>query len=74
MIDKPISEIFDNTDIELINIPIFQRPYAWNKEQITQFIYDLDNCLDREGQRHFYGLIVFVTNHKNAKTIDIIDG
>lgn len=72
--DKPISEIIDNTDVELINIPIFQRPYSWTQEQITQFISDLDNCVERTDQYHFYGLIVYVTNHENKKIIDIIDG
>lgn len=74
MIDKPISDILDNTDIELINIPIFQRPYSWTKDQISQFVDDLDNCLTNEDQRHFYGLIVFVSNHQNNKVIDVIDG
>ena len=74
MIDKPISDILDNTDIELINIPIFQRPYSWTKEQISQFVADLDNCLTNDDQRHFYGLIVFVSNHQNSKIIDVIDG
>jgi uncharacterized protein with ParB-like and HNH nuclease domain len=74
MIDKPISDILDNTDYQLINIPIFQRPYSWTKDQITQFVSDIENCLINKDQRHFYGLIVFVSNHENRKIIDVIDG
>ena len=74
MIDKPVSDILRNTDIGLINIPIFQRPYSWTKDEISQFVADLDNCLMNEDQRHFYGLIVYVSNQKNNKIIDVIDG
>ena len=74
MIDKPISDILDNTDYQLINIPIFQRPYNWTKDQISQFVSDLENCLIDDDQRHFYGLIVFVSNNENKKIIDVIDG
>ena len=74
MIDKPVSDILRNTDIGLINIPIFQRPYSWTKDEISQFVADLDNCLMNEDQRHFYGLIVYVSNHQNKKIIDVIDG
>ena len=74
MIDKPVSDILGNTDIGLINIPIFQRPYSWTKDEISQFVADLDNCLMNEDQRHFYGLIVYVSNQKNNKIIDVIDG
>ena len=74
MIEKPISDLINNSDIELLNIPIFQRPYSWTINQISQFISDFDNCIETPDQRHFYGLIVFVTNNQNKKIIDVIDG
>ena len=74
MIDKPISDLIYHTDIELISIPIFQRPYSWGKDQLSQFISDFDNCVDNPSQKHFYGLIVYVENAENPKIIDIIDG
>jgi uncharacterized protein with ParB-like and HNH nuclease domain len=72
-IDRPLGEIFKSMDISKINIPIFQRPYSWPKEQIGQYLIDLDNAV-KNNSCHFFGLIVYVFQEKQAKTIDIIDG
>ena len=73
-IHKPLGEIFKSSDISVINIPMFQRPYSWPKVQIDQFLMDLDSAVENDST-HFYGLIVYVFNtEKQSKTIDIIDG
>ena len=74
MIDKAIKDVLGSSDITEINIPIFQRPYSWSNIQISQFLSDLDTCVSEKDQRHFYGLIVYVTNLDDSKKIDLIDG
>jgi uncharacterized protein with ParB-like and HNH nuclease domain len=74
MIDKAIKDVLLSSDITEINIPIFQRPYSWGNIQISQFLSDLDTCISEKDQRHFYGLIVYVTNLEDNRKIDLIDG
>jgi uncharacterized protein with ParB-like and HNH nuclease domain len=74
MIDKAIKDVLNSSDITEINIPIFQRPYSWGNIQLSQFLSDLDACISLDDQRHFYGLIVYVTNKEDIKKIDLIDG
>ena len=73
MIEKSISELVENRSVKLINVPIFQRPYSWSKEEISDFQNDLDNCLDNKDQEHFFWLIVYVANSYDENIIDIID-
>jgi uncharacterized protein with ParB-like and HNH nuclease domain len=74
MIDKAIKDVLVSSDITEINIPIFQRPYSWGNIQISQFLSDLDTCISLVDQRHFFGLVVYVKNKDDQKTIDLIDG
>ena len=53
MIDSPINSLIANSDIEQINIPIFQRPYKWSKDQILQFLNDFENALEKDRGGHF---------------------
>jgi uncharacterized protein with ParB-like and HNH nuclease domain len=71
--DRPLSEILTTTDISTIHIPIFQRPYSWGKEQLSQFFNDLKNA-NSNNNSHFFGLIVYVFQDKGDKVIDVIDG
>lgn len=60
-----------------IEIPPYQRGYAWKKEQISQFVDDLETCLFGRQQNkdsdhhHFFGGIVSI---EDDKKIEIIDG
>ena len=60
-------------------VPEFQRPYSWEKEQLSDLWYDIED-LD-EQRKHFMGTIVLVPDHEGAgKVVDgpssyvIIDG
>jgi uncharacterized protein with ParB-like and HNH nuclease domain len=72
-IDRPLGEFFKSSDIAKINIPIFQRPYSWTKDQVLQFLSDLDISV-KNGSSHFLGLIVYVAHSNQTKSIDVIDG
>lgn len=73
-IDVSIQSFLSNPDYKCITIPIFQRPYSWGAAQLSQFISDIGEALKQDDPRHFFGLIVFVSNDSNKKEIDLIDG
>ncbi|MFF0836665.1 MULTISPECIES: DUF262 domain-containing protein [unclassified Streptomyces] len=55
-------------------IPDYQRPYAWEVEQATQLLADLDESLDRgTDEPYFLGSIVLVKT-KGLPHADVIDG
>lgn len=59
------------------NIPVYQRNYEWNKEQVEQFFKDIEGIIDDEDNNgHFLGTIVFVSNEKHGLMMEriIIDG
>lgn len=68
-----IYKIFNNHS--LIEIPPYQRGFAWKKEQVKQFTDDIGTLLDERKNRrenhHFFGGIVSILTDDR---IDIIDG
>ncbi|WP_441696734.1 DUF262 domain-containing protein [Helicobacter pylori] len=55
-------------------IPIYQRPYQWSKEQCEELLNDLfENYEDYGEDDYFCGSLVFIQSDKDNKT-DIVDG
>ncbi|GAA8678488.1 DUF262 domain-containing protein [Helicobacter pylori] len=55
-------------------IPIYQRPYQWGKEQCEELLNDLfENYEDYREDDYFCGSLVFIKSDKDNKT-DIVDG
>ncbi|GAA8922907.1 DUF262 domain-containing protein [Helicobacter pylori] len=55
-------------------IPIYQRPYQWGKEQCEELLNDLfENYKDHGEDDYFCGSLVFIQSDKDNKT-DIVDG
>lgn len=53
-------------------VPIYQRNYAWEKEEIFTFIQDVyDAC---NSNRHNYYIGTLVTFHKGDQVYEVIDG
>ncbi len=62
---------------ERFYIPKYQRPYAWEKEQLVDLWEDLSFLVNGENEMHFYGQIVIhkeTTQQGNGSTYYIIDG
>lgn len=63
--NKTIEQIFGDTKA-FYNMPIYQRPYAWDKEKVEQLWYDIleaykNNLQDKEiNKNYFLGSIVMV--------------
>lgn len=50
-------------------IPDFQRPYSWDKANITSFIDDLESVL-AGNKNHYFGSIVYINEGNNSTIID----
>lgn len=61
-------------DEKFYQIPDYQRPYSWDKENISDLIDDLVSAFKRNNnENYFCGSIVLVKNN-NDKRFDVIDG
>lgn len=55
-------------------IPDYQRPYSWTKDQIEDLFNDLDSAVENE-KNHFFGAVVFNSERKEKdNVIEVIDG
>ncbi|MGY5351060.1 DUF262 domain-containing protein [Wenyingzhuangia sp. IMCC45533] len=61
-------------DEKFYQIPDYQRPYSWDKENISDLIDDLVSAFSRnDNENYFCGSIVLVENN-NDNRFDVIDG
>jgi len=61
-------------DEKFYQIPDYQRPYSWDKENVSDLISDLFNAYKlSKDENYFCGSLVLVKNDKD-KRFDIIDG
>ncbi len=61
----------------VFKVPVYQRNYEWNKEQVKQYFYDIERIISKDFKKnHFVGTIVFVTNEIEnlMREMVLIDG
>jgi len=73
--NKSIKQIFGDTDA-FYQMPMYQRPYSWDKERVEQLWYDIleayknnneDNTID---PNYFLGSVVVVKKPDNYEVVD----
>lgn len=71
---KTISELFDGRKI--FNIPKYQRAYAWEEQQLKDFVEDIENHDPDPDKNYFFGTILLQEQprHEGFEMIDIVDG
>lgn len=67
--ESTIKGLFDHQN-RVFEIPTYQRSYSWEKEQIEQFIDDLDDCTDTFYLGHF----LFESTGTDGAKLYVIDG
>ncbi|GAA9358882.1 DUF262 domain-containing protein [Helicobacter pylori] len=71
---KSLKKILVVGDDTYYQIPIYQRPYQWGKEQCEELLNDLFENYEYHGEDdYFCGSLVFIKSDKDNKT-DIVDG
>ena len=68
-----IEELFFGTTKREFEIPIYQRNYAWEKEEITALVQDIYDSYQKESSRPYY-IGTLVSYHKGDDVYEIIDG
>jgi uncharacterized protein DUF262/uncharacterized protein DUF1524 len=70
--EKALGKIFcEDYDFQ---IPDYQRPYAWGKEQAAELLDDLSGALDREeGEPYFLGSVVLI-KQPDVPRAQVVDG
>jgi hypothetical protein len=67
-IAKTLAEVFRGN---FLRIPRFQRPYSWEKEELSDFWYDL---VERSDDDYFMGSMVIFRDGKERNLFYIVDG
>ncbi len=73
---KSLKNILVAEDEAYYQIPIYQRPYQWGKEQCEELLNDLfESYEDYYGEDdYFCGSLVFIQSDEGNKTYNIVDG
>lgn len=53
-------------------IPLYQREYSWELEQVSDLFYDIESIKEETG--HFLGSILLYTKDESKKIMEVIDG
>ncbi len=62
------------SDQYVFDIPFYQRPYAWEEEQVTELLDDLLNGMDRDKEEpYFLGSVVLIKDEDNPQS-EVVDG
>lgn len=75
-----VFELFNNK--RLFEIPNYQRNYAWEYEEIEDFIFDLEECLKAKKEnktlKHFFGSLLTIKKNDSRVNLEnryeLIDG
>ncbi len=72
---KNLKNILVAEDDAYYQIPIYQRPYQWGKEQCEELLNDLfENYKDHGEDDYFCGSLVLIQSDEGNKTYDVVDG
>lgn len=69
--EMSIAEIY-NDDKATYEVPIYQRNYAWEKDEISTLIQDVFDAFEANKRTYYIGTLV--SFHKGDKVYEVIDG
>ena len=68
---KTVLQLFEGSTA--YQVPIYQRPYSWDSEQIEELWDDIFTAFESDEPEYFLGSII-LTRNKEGKYLDVIDG
>ena len=68
-----IEELYMDLDQVKYEIPIYQRNYAWERDEITTFIQDVFDAYKKDHEKYYY-VGTLVSFYRGDNTYEIIDG
>lgn len=70
--EQNLDEIFSNAYV--FDIPVYQRPYAWTTEEVSDLLDDLTDAIERDdSEPYFLGSIVLIKSDGSAES-EVVDG
>jgi len=70
--DITVDDLYNGEPATTYEIPIYQRNYAWEKEEIAALIQDVYNAFSSGKDRYYIGTLV--SFHKGDQIYEVIDG
>lgn len=67
-----INDVFNGSEKITYEIPIYQRNYAWDKDEIATLVRDVWDAFEKDKNIYFIGTLV--TYDKGDNTFEVIDG
>lgn len=67
-----INDVFNSSDSITYEIPIYQRNYAWEKDEIAALVCDVWDACEKKKEAYHIGTLV--SFGKDDKTFEVIDG
>ena len=67
-----ICNVFNSTTQVIYEIPIYQRNYAWQKEEVETLVRDVYDAYKKNASDYYLGTLV--TYHKGDELYEVIDG
>ena len=67
-----INDVFNSSENVTYEIPIYQRNYAWEKDEIAALVRDVWDACEKKKDAYFIGTLV--TYDKGDRTFEVIDG
>ncbi len=71
--EASIKEIFNGYEKCVYEIPIYQRNYAWGKDEISALVQDIYDAYSKKSNKPYY-IGTLVSFHKGDNVFEIIDG
>lgn len=68
-----INELFCEGEKTFYEIPIYQRNYAWEKDEITTLVQDIHDAFEKTPQKPYY-IGTLVSYNKGDRVFEVIDG
>lgn len=68
-----INQLFSGNEKSVYEIPIYQRNYAWEKDEISALIQDIYDAYTKPSKQPYY-IGTLVSYHKGDQVYEIIDG
>ena len=68
-----IEELFSGSERTVFEIPIYQRNYAWENDEISALVQDIYDAYKKDPQRPYY-IGTLVSYNKGDRVFEVIDG
>ncbi|MBR0159651.1 MAG: DUF262 domain-containing protein [Clostridia bacterium] len=67
-----IQDLFNGVEKSIYEVPVYQRNYAWEKDEILALVQDIYDSFQKKSEVYYIGTLV--TYHRGDRVFEVIDG